>query len=433
MLKPVALAAVALLTSHAAAQGYICADGGGGTDESPFADQVFGWMVEKGAKGAAVIIGSKPYPEDTRAALLKRLGAASAELITLTADNANDDAVAAQIRAASIVFIRGGDQSDYVKYWNNSKSRDAIRSVYAKGGVIAGTSAGCAVLGSVTYDSIHGSLYPLEALADARHPDLSLTTDFLNFTTGVLFDTHFSHRGRISRLPNMIAAHSIDSQPKTPLVGIGVDERTALCISPDGRAEVKGEGRVTLLRLSASSRTVMTAGAPPAITDVEMLIMPREAAFDLPGTLTRPWHKAPPAPEDSFGIAVIEELDGGGQIPPAHPARAALGLRVTTRVFSSDDIVGPLTRELDALKDPATGAVLLMDEGAAATISGDAGIRCTEATKLPRRSVMLFQRRESVIDAKGAAGAAPIAGLLQVLPPGSTVTRAGVVSLPAKQ
>ena len=159
----------------------------------------------------------------------------------MTQSNADTQAGYDAIRAADVVWIRGGNQANYVQWWNDTLTEQAIRDVYDAGGAIGGTSAGCAILGELIYDSIAGSLSPKEALRDAYHPKLTLTDDFLRLGDGLLFDTHFTERGRQARLAVMIARAAADLG--VDVLGVGVDDRTAFCVSPDGTAEVIARAR----------------------------------------------------------------------------------------------------------------------------------------------------------------------------------------------
>ncbi|KAG1388031.1 hypothetical protein G6F58_013566 [Rhizopus delemar] len=62
----------------------------------------------------------------------------------------------------------------------------------------------------------------------------------------VVTDTHFEKRDRLGRLIVFVARAAQDSGDPD-IVGIGVDEDTALCVEPDGQAQVysaDGEGKV---------------------------------------------------------------------------------------------------------------------------------------------------------------------------------------------
>jgi cyanophycinase len=221
-------------------------------------------MVEKGGRGPVVVVGAVPLDKDERPPLFTRLGAASATGLVIDQNNADSKAVHDQIAAARVVFIRGGAQDRYVRWWKGTGTARAIAEVWKSGGVVGGTSAGCAVLGEVVYDALHGSLSAREALSDARHEHLSLTTGFLDLAPGVLFDTHFTERARLARLPVMMAIAREDLH--RDLLGVGVDPRTALCIGPDHVAEIRGEGAVTFLSWTDRSRDAVTKGKPPAAT-----------------------------------------------------------------------------------------------------------------------------------------------------------------------
>jgi len=277
-----AAAAMLVCAASCFAQGYVCAEGGG-TGSGAWAAEMYGWMAEKGQKGAAVIIGAveldAPDKPDSREAALLKAGASSVKSLVVTEKNADTQEVYDAIAGASIVFIRGGSQSRYVEMWKGTKTEAAIRAVFAKGGVVGGTSAGCAILGEMSYDAIHGSLKPEEIVKDARHPDLTLTRGFLGLVPGVLFDTHFGERARLPRLMVMLA-HCREDRRMQPL-GIGLDPRTALCVSPDGIGEVKGEGYATVLNLTGSTSIGLKSGEPPAITNVSISIVPAGARLDL--------------------------------------------------------------------------------------------------------------------------------------------------------
>ncbi len=268
------------LASLANAQGWICAEGGG-TGSGPWAAEMYGWMAEKGGNGHVVLLGAVELDDkpDPREAAFVKAGAKSARSLVITADNADTQETFDAINEASIIFIRGGSQSRYVEWWKGTKTEAAIRAVFARGGVVGGTSAGCAILGEVSYDARNGSLRPEEIVKDARHPDLTLTKDFLGLVPGVLFDTHFGERARLPRLAVMLG-HCREDLKVEP-IGIGLDPKTALCIGPDGMAEVRGEGYATFLELSPGAVLRLDAGNPPGVGQARMSLAKAGARFDV--------------------------------------------------------------------------------------------------------------------------------------------------------
>ena len=114
----------------------------------------------------------------------------------------SDPFVIETIRNAEAVFIAGGDQSNYIRYWKDTPVEDAINFVAAKPAPIGGTSAGMAVLGEYVY-SAEGkeSLTSAVALADPYAPDLTLARGFLALPRleNVITDQHLQERDRIGR------------------------------------------------------------------------------------------------------------------------------------------------------------------------------------------------------------------------------------------
>src|SRR6185503_15071087 len=91
-----------------------------------------------------------------------------------------DPGVVEAIRNAEAIFIGGGDQSNYVRYWKGTPVQDAINHVAAKPAPVGGTSAGMAVLGAFVYSAMGAeSLTSDVALADPYAPDVTLTREFL--------------------------------------------------------------------------------------------------------------------------------------------------------------------------------------------------------------------------------------------------------------
>lgn len=283
VVKWLALTAMAVTFNSASpvsAAGYICAEGGGGLDKGRWADDVFKWMLEHGGSRRVVVLGYHPDADETVERVFLKHGAASVRHVTIA------DRAAAELRdtadailASDIIWLRGGDQSKYVFNWRGTATEQAIRTVYDRGGVIGGTSAGAAVLGEAIFDALNGSLASHEALSDPFHPLVTLTTGFLSLTPGVIFDTHFTERGRMGRLAVMLARRFEDAQQD--LVGVGLDYRTAFCVHPDLTAEVLGEGTVTILHRTGETRQLIMRKRPPTITDLSWSSLIHGQRYDL--------------------------------------------------------------------------------------------------------------------------------------------------------
>ena len=148
-----------------------------------------------------------------------------------------DPFVIETIRNAEAVWIAGGDQSNYIRYWKDTPVEDAINFVAAKPAPVGGTSAGMAVLGEYVY-SAEGkeSLTSEVALGDPYAPDLTLARGFLSLPRfeNIVTDQHLQERDRIGRTVALLSRLQKDGWASRPRA-IAADRETALHIDPAGR------------------------------------------------------------------------------------------------------------------------------------------------------------------------------------------------------
>ncbi|MEW5849570.1 MAG: cyanophycinase [Myxococcota bacterium] len=258
---------------------------GGGSEEDPgvpdsWSEAAYGWVVERSGGGDVMVVAATAQTEWIPN-YFRTLGARDAfnVLVESTAD-ADDPALSAQVDAVDAVFLKGGDQWRYVSSWRNTAFLDALHRLYARGGVLAGTSAGGHVLSEVVFDAREGSLYPEDAIRNARAHEATFTEDFLHVLPGTLMDSHVGERGRLFRMAALLALHSVD-HPDEDTVVIGVDARTALLVEPDLQAHVVGEGTVILLHRDEDSVVHALDGAPPVATGLRMDVMAEGGTVDL--------------------------------------------------------------------------------------------------------------------------------------------------------
>lgn len=227
------------------AQGYTCAVGGGSENYNDWSDAPYGWIVEKSNSGKIIILGVSSSVTTWLPNYFMSLGADTAyNKVISSTSQANLQSTYDELITAKAIFIRGGDQWDYINLWKGTKVDSAIDYVFQNGGVIAGTSAGAAVLGEVDFSAQSGSAYSDEALLNPFYSRMKFENNFLNLIPNVLFDTHFIERGRHGRLIAMLYNQHFNTG--RDLIGAGIDDRTAICISPDGVGEVMGSGAVSI-------------------------------------------------------------------------------------------------------------------------------------------------------------------------------------------
>lgn len=156
-----------------------------------------------------------------------------------------DPELVEQVREATGVFLIGGEQDRIVKALytpegQNTPMLDAIWDVYRSGGVIAGTSAGAAVMSRIMYrnaDSVLDTL--LRGVQFGKEIDRGL--GFLDSEWFV--DQHLLVRGRFAR--TLVAMHDQGFK-----YGIGVDENSAVIVRNGKDVQVIGYKGALVLDLS---------------------------------------------------------------------------------------------------------------------------------------------------------------------------------------
>lgn len=237
---------------------------GGGTD----VDNAFRWMIDRSGGGDVVVI--RATGTDAYNAYIKGLGNVNS-VETLKIDSrklADDDGVAKIIRDAEMLFIAGGDQSDYVGYWKNTKVMAAINYLLTEKKVpVGGTSAGAAILGNYYFSAERGGIdlsLDINILANPYGERVTIgNEDFLKvpYLQNVITDQHFTQRNRQGR-PIAFLGRIMKDWNKTPN-SIAVDERTAVCIDEMGMATVMGSNKAYFLKTDASKPPeIFTAGTP---------------------------------------------------------------------------------------------------------------------------------------------------------------------------
>ncbi len=232
-------------------RGGVALIGGGG--DVPGA---FQWMIARSGGGDVVVIrASGNYLYNGTIDSLGKVNSVETLLID-SRELANNDSVARIIRNAEMLFITGGDQSNYMRYWRDTKTEDAINYLLRKKKVpVGGTSAGCAILTGFYYSGEKGSARST-VLQDPYDTTVTVyNNDFLqpDFLSTVISDQHYVARNRQGRHVAFMSRIIKDWNifPK----GIAPDERTAVCVDENGNARVFGSGKAYFLST--------TSGKPP--------------------------------------------------------------------------------------------------------------------------------------------------------------------------
>jgi cyanophycinase len=106
-----------------------------------------------------------------------------------------------------------------------------------RGAVIGGTSAGAAIMSRVMITGDQRGEPDRKADFAVVRRGATLTSTGLGLVTNAIVDQHFIARRRQNRLVGVTLEHP-------ELIGVGIDEATALVVLPDGSWEVEGDGSV---------------------------------------------------------------------------------------------------------------------------------------------------------------------------------------------
>jgi len=236
---------------------------GGGTD----LDEAFRWLCDRADGGDLVVL--RASGDDAYNPYINGLCKLNSVETIVTPDRqaALEPLVADKIGKAAAIFISGGDQAKYIRFWRGTPVEAALRDAVKRGIPIGGTSAGLAVLGEYIYSAENDrdddkDLSSDEALADPFYRQVIVTSDLLGIPIlrGIITDTHFDTRKREGRLL-VFMARILASGQRSRIRAVGVDEKTALLVEPDGSAKVVGKGTVDFFEAEKKPR-VCDAGKP---------------------------------------------------------------------------------------------------------------------------------------------------------------------------
>jgi cyanophycinase len=256
---------------------------GGGSD----LDEAFRWLCGKGHGGDFLIL--RAHGKDDYNKYVNKLCQMNsvATLIVSNRKAADDPKVAQIVRKATVIFIAGGDQSYYVKFWKGTLMGEALNNHVTAGKPIGGTSAGLAVLGRFVYGCMEDKpgdpdLTSREVLDNPYNQRVTLVNDFLQVPLlgEILTDSHFAQRDRMGRSLGFLARIVADGWSKTPRE-IAIDEKSALLVEVDGRSKVVGTGRGAYFLQVTDAPEVCKPGQPLTLRNVAAYHAPTGATFDI--------------------------------------------------------------------------------------------------------------------------------------------------------
>jgi cyanophycinase len=234
------------------------------------------FVQEAGGPDANIVIlataSEVPETGDRYAQLFYGMDADTVEVLRI---RNREDAVEAGrdvhdvLEYATGFFMTGGSQLRISSALGGTALAASLRRRHAEGMVVAGTSAGAAVISRHMISMGESGGTPRRRLVQMAQG--------LGFAPDMVIDQHFRRRDRMGRL---LTALSYNPEP----LGVGVDEDTAAMIDADGVMTVLGSGAVTVVDASALRFTDSHAvhrGQPVAMLGLKVDFLTSGCRYDV--------------------------------------------------------------------------------------------------------------------------------------------------------
>lgn len=228
-----------------------------------------------GGNRARIMICSAPSAEpeekvEVYSRLFRKLGAAETFAAPITdRHEGSDPRLLEKLGRATAIFLTGGDQLRLTSVLAGTEFGTRIQErLFGDGLLVAGTSAGAAALSSVMIiGSGEGST--------VRRADVKLMPG-LGLWRDSVIDTHFNQRGRVHRLLTIFAGNP-------QVLGIGIDEDTALELTPGRRFTVLGRNTVMVFdgRVTHTNAAERGEEESLALTDSALHVLTEGYGFDI--------------------------------------------------------------------------------------------------------------------------------------------------------
>lgn len=198
------------------------------------------------------------------------LGAASVDVLEVASrDVAQQRQTLDVIERSSGIFFTGGDQLRITSILGGTSLLRALLTARRRGAAIAGTSAGASMMSATMI---------VDGAGDASvRRGMTHMSPGIGFFESAVIDQHFAQRGRINRLLAAVAQNPA-------LLGIGLDEDTAISVQPDGVFKVVGSQTVTVVDGSQLTFTNVSERSPEealTLSDVTLHVLSEGHRYDV--------------------------------------------------------------------------------------------------------------------------------------------------------
>jgi cyanophycinase len=203
------------------------------------------------------------------AKVFKKIGAERVECSPLNSrEEANSDELMAMFEQCTGVFFTGGDQLRITSLMAGTRFGKRVKDRFQQEGFfVSGTSAGAAAASSTMI---------IRGIGDTVRRDAVELAPGLGYLRDATVDTHFDRGGRVHRLMTVFAQNPA-------MMGIGIDEDTALDLAPNGKFTVLGRGVVMVFdgHVTHTNAAEVSGRDAIALTDVRVHVLPEKYGFDV--------------------------------------------------------------------------------------------------------------------------------------------------------
>jgi cyanophycinase len=247
---------------------------GGAEDRIGRASLLREFVKRAGGKRSRLVVvpTASSIPDETVASYREVFGRLGAPLVDVvdpaTREEAHDPVAVALVDAATGVFLTGGSQLRLSQMIPGTPLGDALHRAHDRGCVLGGTSAGASVMSDFMISMGEEGLTPRQ-----RGSQLSAG---LGLLPGVVVDQHFDQRARYGRLLSVVA-------PSPHLLGIGIDEDTAIVVTDRREFTVRGSGAVFVVDCHTARTDAPEAksGAPMLVSGASVHTLPAGSSFSI--------------------------------------------------------------------------------------------------------------------------------------------------------
>lgn len=194
-------------------------------------------------------------------------------ILNMNREQAQSSSMDATLSGFTGYWFLGGDQNVLAASLLGTRALRTIEFQYERGAVVGGTSAGAAVMTATMLTgerrTASGRINEDPNAVALRSTEVTLGFGLL---PGAIIDQHFSRRSRDNRLVSAVLDHP-------QLLGVGIDEETALVVRPDGRWEILGNGHVKIYD-ARRAYIVNEDNDMVGASGIRMHVLPRGSRFD---------------------------------------------------------------------------------------------------------------------------------------------------------